>query len=104
MQKTEANKISIPLRGNNALAAIVAGSGTGAVIKLKEVTFTVDESTQELITGTIDEVGDAEIVKDDEGERTEDEIKETSKAPVMTVMASSFARDSGDRSRDSLTA
>lgn len=101
----EANKISIPLRGNDKLAAIIAGVGTGDCITLKDVKFTVDESTQELVTGTIDEVGDASVDKVPQPGDVEDDVGEEEakkRGPVMSVMASDKSTDNDDRSRDAL--
>jgi hypothetical protein len=88
MQKTEANKISIPLRGNDELAAVLTGCNTGDKIELKKVIVIIDEATQELITGTIDEIGAAEIME--HGADLEDpaEKERAKRAPVMSVMGS----------------
>lgn len=104
MQHAESNRISIPLRGNNALAEIVSACATGNKVSLKDVEFIVDEATQELITGTITEIGEAKVIEDAPEETTEEEKEQARKAPVMSVMASDRDSDQGATSRDAFTA
>lgn len=89
------NKISIPLRGNNALQEVLAGASTGDQICLKDVYFTVDECTQELVSGSIDQIGEANTVKEAEDDMPEDEdtVKNRKKQPVMMVMSRDYDRD-----------
>lgn len=90
----ETNKISISLRGNDTLAAILAGASTGDQITLNEVLFTVDESTQELVTGSIDQIEDAKMVKKENPDDDEETKEKNKKSPVMMVMASDDASHS----------
>lgn len=100
----EANKISIPLRGNNALAEVVSACATGNKVQLKDLEFIVDEATQELITGTITEIGEAKVLEEPAEDATDEEKEEARKAPVMSVMASDRDSDQGVTSRDAFTA
>lgn len=104
MQHTEANKISIPLRGNYKLAEVLTGCGTGDKVCLKEVYVTIDEATSELITGTIDEIEEARVIEHPAGDATDEEKEEARKSPVMSVMgAPDRDRDQG-KARDAFTA
>lgn len=104
MQRLEANKISIPLRGYDELQQTVSACGTGDKVKLEDVIFIVDEATQELITGTINQVGKATVLETPPEEPSDAEREEARKAPVMTVMSKDLDRDDGQRSRDAFVA
>lgn len=92
----EANKISIPLRGNDALAEVLSGASTGDRVHLKDVYFTIDEATQELVTGTIEEVKDASV----ESNQPEPDEKDEPKKPSPVMMVMSKDRAPSDKSRD----
>lgn len=102
MHKESANKICIPFSGNEALSGILAACGTGDTVELSKVTFTVDEATQEMITGTIDKIDDAKVIDSPGPEASDEEREKARKAPVMSVMGSDAGldRDNGAQSRD----
>ena len=75
------DKISINLKDNPELAAALVGATAGTKVTLKEVEFSVDEATDQLLVGSIESIEGCEC---EEMEAEDPETDET--APVFAVM------------------
>jgi small nuclear ribonucleoprotein (snRNP)-like protein len=77
----EPDKISINLKDNPEIAAALVGVSPGTKVTLKEVEFTVDEATDQLLVGSIESIEGCECEPEAEDEAPADET-----SPVFVVM------------------